>query len=106
MRVLRKGSTGDDVKRIQRVLGVTVDGIFGTETEQALKQFQRKKGITVDGIFGNQSYQAMFGHLGNTNNGGGGSSTSSTSFSTNGIVETVIGGILIYGIFKVVMKVF
>jgi N-acetylmuramoyl-L-alanine amidase len=48
---------GDDVRKIQQTLvkaniSVTVDGIFGTDTENAIKQFQQQKGLTPDGIVG------------------------------------------------------
>lgn len=46
---------GDDVRKIQEALvkaniTVTVDGIFGTDTENALKQFQQQKDLEPDGI--------------------------------------------------------
>jgi len=41
--VLKKGSKGNEVRRLQALLGVTVDGDFGTITETALKA---KKGVT------------------------------------------------------------
>ena len=34
MRTLKKGSVGDDVKTLQKILGVTVDGYFGSQTEK------------------------------------------------------------------------
>jgi peptidoglycan hydrolase-like protein with peptidoglycan-binding domain len=46
---------GDDVRKIQEALvkaniSVTIDGVFGTDTESAIKQFQQQKGLTPDGI--------------------------------------------------------
>ncbi|MXN90144.1 hypothetical protein GR160_02810 [Flavobacterium sp. Sd200] len=41
--LLKKGSTGNEVKQLQTLLGVTADGIFGSQTEAALKA---KKGVT------------------------------------------------------------
>lgn len=35
------------------------DGEFGTETETALKKFQRKIGIKQDGIYGSETHQAL-----------------------------------------------
>lgn len=52
---LRKGSTGAQVKLLQKFLGVTQDGIFGAKTETALKNFQKKYGLSVDGIYGAKS---------------------------------------------------
>jgi peptidoglycan hydrolase-like protein with peptidoglycan-binding domain len=56
--MLRNGSSGDDVKKLQRRLAAagfdpgTVDGIFGPKTEAALKAFQEGAGIAADGIAG------------------------------------------------------
>ncbi|MDO4564446.1 MAG: spore cortex-lytic enzyme [Clostridia bacterium] len=63
--VLKRGSTGDEVKTLQRKLkqwgyytGV-VDGIFGSGTENAVKYFQRTNGLAVDGIVGTQTAKAL-----------------------------------------------
>lgn len=53
--VLKYKSTGDDVKLLQIRLGITSDGIFGRQTEQALKNYQLKKGLVADGICGKQT---------------------------------------------------
>lgn len=63
-RTLRKGSVGADVKELQTLLNVsgaklTVDGDFGTKTEEAVKTFQQKNNLTVDGIVGKQTYAAL-----------------------------------------------
>lgn len=41
-----------DVKMLQTKLGITVDGIFGQKTKDAVKQFQTLHGLTSDGIVG------------------------------------------------------
>lgn len=52
------GSRGDEVRRIQnklKSLGFftgTVDGIYGVKTQSAVKRYQRSVGITADGIAG------------------------------------------------------
>lgn len=52
------GSRGDEVRRIQsklKSLGYfngTVDGIYGTKTQSAVKRYQRSVGITADGVAG------------------------------------------------------
>src|SRR5579862_9895664 len=63
---LQSGSTGDDVKRLQRLLVMLkyldytgIDGSFGPQTESALKSFQQADGLTVDGIAGPQTWQAL-----------------------------------------------
>ena len=35
------------------------DGEFGSETETALKRFQKKAGIRQDGIYGSETHQAL-----------------------------------------------
>jgi peptidoglycan hydrolase-like protein with peptidoglycan-binding domain len=54
------GSTGDDVKRLQRVLARhllwnpfgPITGIFDAQLETSVKDFQSAQGLTVDGIAG------------------------------------------------------
>lgn len=63
--VLKKGSSGQQVKQLQQKLNSagfncgTVDGIFGTNTYNAVKKFQKSKGLTVDGIVGTQTAKAL-----------------------------------------------
>ena len=52
MAVLKVGSTGDLVKKLQAKLGVGADGNFGAGTEKALKAWQQANGLTADGIAG------------------------------------------------------
>jgi peptidoglycan hydrolase-like protein with peptidoglycan-binding domain len=56
---IKLGDTGDDVKRLQRVLARSkilgfddVDGVFGPQTEQAVKDFQQANGLAADGVVG------------------------------------------------------
>ncbi len=58
--LIKKGSTGKEVERIQRVLGVSVDGIFGPKTEGAVKDFQKRHGLISDGIVGPNTWEVMF----------------------------------------------
>lgn len=58
--LLKKGSTGEDVKKIQSLLGCTADGIFGNDTERLVKEWQKNNGLDVDGIVGNKTWNAMF----------------------------------------------
>lgn len=57
---LRKGSTGEAVEAVQRPLGLTADGIFGSVTAAAVTAFQRSQGLQADGIFGRASWLALF----------------------------------------------
>ena len=62
---LKKGARGDNVKSLQTALNeilgtnLTVDGIFGTNTYNAVKQFQNLSGITSDGIVGANTKSAF-----------------------------------------------
>lgn len=66
MNVLKKGSKGEDVKILQKALGIKVDGDFGVKTEAAVKEFQKSKGLVADGIVGNKTWSAL-GITENTN---------------------------------------
>ena len=57
MRTIKKGSTGTAVKIWQVIIGTTVDGAFGKNTETATKNFQRKNGLVVDGIVGPNTWK-------------------------------------------------
>lgn len=59
MKILKKGSRGEDVKTLQRALHLYEDGIFGNLTEEAVKELQRKYGLTVDGIVGAQTWAIL-----------------------------------------------
>jgi peptidoglycan hydrolase-like protein with peptidoglycan-binding domain len=50
--VLKKGSEGEIVKKLQIKLGVDPVGKFGPKTEEAVKEWQKKNGLTPDGIVG------------------------------------------------------
>lgn len=62
---LRKGSKGEQVKTLQRLLKAfgyslgSVDGDFGTKTEKALVKFQKKEGLVQDGICGKQTWERI-----------------------------------------------
>ena len=58
--LLKLGSEGEDVKKLQIKLGVDPIGKFGPKTESAVKSFQTKNGITPDGIVGDGTWSKMF----------------------------------------------
>jgi hypothetical protein len=49
-KVLKLGSKGPAVRRLQRALKLKQDGQFGPLTETAVKAFQKKNGLTETGI--------------------------------------------------------
>ena len=57
---LKKGSKGDDVKKLQTRLALTVDGIFGPDTELKVKAWQAENGLAADGIVGDATWAKLF----------------------------------------------
>jgi len=65
-RILRSGSSGDDVKVLQSLLNylpdsitgpdLVVDGDFGPKTQAAVKKFQTYFGLSSDGIVGKNTF--------------------------------------------------
>lgn len=63
-RELYRGTQGDDVRMLQRLLkdldyAVGVDGTFGEKTQNAVKAFQRNNGLKVDGIAGARTIRKL-----------------------------------------------
>lgn len=64
---LRKGSKGEDVKRLQELLigmgydlgSWGADGDYGKATEAAVRKFQQEHGLTADGIAGPKTWAAL-----------------------------------------------
>lgn len=56
MEILKRGSRGEAVVKLQRLLGIGDDGIFGFGTERAVKDFQRSRGLYPDGIVGKATW--------------------------------------------------
>lgn len=59
MNTIKKGSRGDDVKLLQRLLNLTPDGIFGSQTELAVKIWQKDNGLVADGVVGPRSWRKI-----------------------------------------------
>lgn len=58
--LLKLGSVGEDVKKVQRKLGLKDDGSFGKLTEESVKNFQKNNNLNVDGIIGSSTWNIMF----------------------------------------------
>jgi len=59
--ILKNGSKGDDVKKLQEKLGVESIGTFGPKTEAAVKSWQKANGLKDDGIVGDATWSKLFG---------------------------------------------
>jgi putative chitinase len=59
--LLKNGSKGDDVKKLQEKLGLAADGAFGPGTEAKVKAWQAANGLTADGLVGDGTWAKMFG---------------------------------------------
>lgn len=59
METLRLGHRCNDVKLLQSLLSLQVDGIFGQITEEAVKVFQTGKSLEPDGIVGPKTWAAL-----------------------------------------------
>ena len=87
------GSRGEEVRQIQEKLkrwgyyNGNVDGIYGSQTLEAVKYFQRKNGLTVDGIAGPATLKAM----GIFNSSNSSSSSSSNSSDVNLLARIIYG---------------
>lgn len=62
--VLRRGSSGAEVRYLQRLLtdagfAVSTDGQFGAKTEAAVIAFQAAKGLETDGVVGPKTWEAL-----------------------------------------------
>jgi putative chitinase len=58
--ILKIGSKGEDVKKLQSKLGLGADGVFGPGTEKAVKKWQIDHDLSADGIVGEGTWNKMF----------------------------------------------
>jgi putative chitinase len=59
--LLKLGTEGEDVKKLQIKLGVDPIGKFGPKTEAAVKAWQSANGLTPDGIVGPSTWAKLMG---------------------------------------------
>lgn len=57
--LIKIGSRGKNVQAIQKILGVTADGIFGPGTEAVVKKWQAANGLVADGLVGKNTLAKM-----------------------------------------------
>ena len=89
------GSRGEEVRQIQTKLkrwgyySGNVDGIYGSQTQEAVRYFQRKNNLKVDGIAGPETLKAM--GIFNSSNSSNSSSSSSNSNNLNLLARIIYG---------------
>ncbi|KZL88728.1 N-acetylmuramoyl-L-alanine amidase [Clostridium magnum] len=59
--IVKHGGQGDITKWIQCKLGITADGIFGTQTLITVQDFQNSNGLQPDGIVGQNTWRKLLG---------------------------------------------
>ncbi len=57
--LLKRGSKGDMVRKLQEALGIDADGKFGRGTEQAVRDYQEENELTADGLAGPKTLGAL-----------------------------------------------
>ena len=59
MTTIKKGSRGDTVATLQRMLNLIPDGVFGPITEEAVRAYQASHNLSVDGIVGPKTWASL-----------------------------------------------
>lgn len=57
--VIKINAKGNITKLIQEKLGISVDGIFGNNTFDAVVKYQKNNGLSADGIVGNKTWKSF-----------------------------------------------
>lgn len=60
--MLTRGTYGDPVGRVQKMLGLTIDYAYGPGLERAVRAFQRKWKLTTDGVVGPKTWTSLKKH--------------------------------------------
>lgn len=59
MITIKQGSRGNEVRILQKKLGIPEDGIFGPVTNAALLKYQSTHGLTPDGVVGPRTWESL-----------------------------------------------
>ena len=117
---LKMGSKGEAVKQLQYRLHIKADGIFGSGTKAAVQKFQKSKKLSADGIAGKQTLTAlgMYGSypavgpkpsgsvVSPGTSGGTQAGTGGASALPSQMLDKIIGGAILFGIYKTFQKIF
>jgi peptidoglycan hydrolase-like protein with peptidoglycan-binding domain len=58
-RTIERDFVGEDMRALQQALGLVADGVFGSQTEDAVRQWQQANNLVADGIFGPRSWARL-----------------------------------------------
>jgi hypothetical protein len=111
-----------DIKNVQKIHSLTQTGTYNTATTNAIKNYQRQWGFQQSGVLDNntlQKYKTTWPYAWGLNTGGVETSGTVSPYpstsasgaydlpaSASGALGLVINGVILFGIFKVLMKVF
>ena len=56
---LHVGDTGREVRNLQKALGISTDGVYGSQTESAVIRYQRSCGLDADGVAGTATLSSI-----------------------------------------------
>ena len=59
--IVKIGAKGNITKLLQERLGITADGIFGSDTKAAVISYQKANGLSADGIVGPNTWKKLLG---------------------------------------------
>ena len=57
--IVKIGAKGNITKLLQERLGITADGIFGSDTKAAVISYQKANGLSADGIVGQNTWRKL-----------------------------------------------
>lgn len=64
MKLLKEGSIGNEVRKLQTLLKIKADGIFGPMTKKTVIKFQLSRDLKPDGIVGSDTWSVLFNNPG------------------------------------------
>jgi peptidoglycan hydrolase-like protein with peptidoglycan-binding domain len=89
---LSLGSAGSAVKQLQRKLGVSPTGYYGTDTKRAVRRYQASHGLKADGVAGPATLAKLGVRARSASYATGGASPSSGASASSGSASGASGG--------------